>query len=138
MLERTGDPVEVLRLVDVPDPAIRPDQLLVEVEVAGVMFPDLLLVRGEYQITLPLPSIPGGELVGRVVAAGADTTTPVGTRVMSTTFGADGSYAELAPVAESHSQPIPDELSAAEAVALPDELRHRSSRLAPPRRCPAG
>jgi NADPH2:quinone reductase len=137
MLERTGDPREVLQLVDVPEPAIRPDQLLVEVEVAGVMFPDLLLVKGEYQITLPLPSTPGGELVGRVVAAGEDTSTPVGTRVMATTFGAHGSYAQLAPVVESHSQPIPDELAAAEAVALPTNYvtahlaLHRRARVLP-------
>jgi NADPH:quinone reductase len=137
LLERTGDPREVLQLVDIPEPEIRADQLLIEVEVAGVMFPDLLLVKGEYQITLPLPSTPGGELVGRVVAAGAETTTPVGTRVMATTFGAHGSYAELTPVAESHSEPIPDDLPAAEAVALPTNYvtahlaLHRRARVQP-------
>jgi NADPH2:quinone reductase len=119
VLERTGDPREVLKLVDVPTPEIGAGQLLVEVEMAGIMYPDLLLVRGEYQISLPLPSTPGGELVGRVCAAAPGTGIEVGTRVMATTFGAHGSFAQLAPVSASHSQPIPDDLPAPQAVALP-------------------
>jgi NADPH2:quinone reductase len=119
VLHRTGDPREVLSLETVRASEPGQGELLVDVEVAGVMFPDLLLVRGEYQITLPLPSTPGGELIGRVRATGPGVTTPVGTRVMATTTPGRGSFAEQAVVQETHSEPLPEDLSLVPAIALP-------------------
>src|SRR5689334_4192022 len=94
VIRRTGQPLDVLTLEDCPEPPIADDELLVEVEAAGVMFPDLLLVRGEYQTLLTLPSVnPGAEPVGRVKAAGAKARTSPGTRVMATVSTAYGSFA---------------------------------------------
>jgi NADPH2:quinone reductase len=65
-----GEPRDVLRLVEVVDPAPGPGQLLVKVLAAPANFPDVLMCRGEYQVTPELPFTPGVELCGEVVALG--------------------------------------------------------------------
>src|ERR1700720_394641 len=95
-LYRTGDPAEVLTLEEVPGPTPGPGELLVEVNVAGLSFADLLLIRGEYQIKLPLPCVAGSELVGRVRQAGPGTTLAEGTQLMGLGRPPDGAYAERA------------------------------------------
>jgi NADPH2:quinone reductase len=119
VLHRTGDPREVLHVEDVAAAEPTTQELLVATEAAGIMFPDLLLVRGEYQITLPLPSTPGGELVGRVIRQGPGASIPVGTRVMATTSPGNGSFAEQVCVKEAHAQALPDDVPVPEATALP-------------------
>ena len=55
-----------------PVPAV--GEVLVSVQAAGLNFPDLLCVRGEYQFKPPLPFVPGSEGAGVVSALGADVT----------------------------------------------------------------
>ena len=38
-------------------------------KMAGVCFPDVLLTRGQYQVTPDLPFVPGSEVAGRVRSA---------------------------------------------------------------------
>jgi len=57
------DAVEVR---DVPDPVPRPGQVVVDVEFAGVVFPDVLQTRGQYQLRPELPFTPGWEVAGVV------------------------------------------------------------------------
>ena len=73
---------EVLRLDEVPDPEPPVDGVVVAVEAAGLNFPDLLAVAGQYQIKAPLPFTPGIEAAGRVVRAGAKSRHAVGDRVI--------------------------------------------------------
>ena len=59
--ELTG-PDTALALVDVPEPEpshfLTPGSgVLVDVEVAGVSFPEVLQTRGEYQVKPELPSV---------------------------------------------------------------------------------
>jgi NADPH:quinone reductase len=49
------DAVEVR---EVPDPVPQPGQVVVDVEFAGVVFPDVLQTRGEYQLRPELPFTP--------------------------------------------------------------------------------
>src|SRR4051812_41870302 len=56
---------------DVPEPVPRPGQVLVDVAFAGVVFPDVLQTRGEYQLRPELPFAPGWEVAG-VVREDAD------------------------------------------------------------------
>jgi NADPH2:quinone reductase len=44
-------------------------QIVVDVGAAGVSFPDLLLLRGEYQMRLEPPFVPGMEVAGVVRSA---------------------------------------------------------------------
>lgn len=67
-----GDPREVARLVELPDPATPgPDEALVEVEYAPINPSDLLLIRGLYGVRPSLPATVGSEGVGRVRAVGS-------------------------------------------------------------------
>jgi NADPH2:quinone reductase len=117
-MERTGDPAAVLELRDRPDPVPGPGELLIDVEFAGLSFADLLLIRGEYQVALPVPCVPGSELVGRVRAAGPGTTLQPGSRVMGLGRPPDGAYAELAVGIENQCEEIPADLPGPGAVAL--------------------
>src|SRR5437879_7827393 len=65
-----------------PEPAA--GQIVIAVEAAGVNYVDGLFVHGRYQIKLPPPFVPGGEVAGTVSAVGPDVTSPpVGTRVVA-------------------------------------------------------
>jgi len=67
ILDRPGS---LLRLVDMPIPAVGIGNLLIKVEACGVCRTDLHLVDGE--LTSPvLPVIPGHEIVGRIVEIGS-------------------------------------------------------------------
>jgi NADPH2:quinone reductase len=115
-----GEPIDVLQIAEIDDPVAGPEQVVVEVEAAGVCFPDVLLCRGGYQMKPPLPFVPGSEVAGRVVAVG-DGVPPdvaVGTRVAGLALGLGG-FAERALVAAFGALPIPDSLSAPAAAALP-------------------
>jgi NADPH2:quinone reductase len=101
---------------DVDDVSGNDDTIIVDVRAAGVCFPDLLLSKGEYQLKLPPPFIPGVEAAGVVHWAPEESEFKVGDRVSA--FGVLGGYAEkvIAPLANViHSPP---ELDDAEAVSL--------------------
>ena len=65
-------PLSDLRLVTVPSPPLRSDQVRVAVAAAGVNFVDALIVQGKYQIKPPTPFVPGSEVVGVVAEVGDD------------------------------------------------------------------
>jgi NADPH2:quinone reductase len=101
---------------DVEDVSGGNDTVVIDVRAAGVCFPDLLLSKGEYQLKLPPPFIPGMEAAGVVRSAPEESEFKAGDRVSA--FGVLGGYAEqlVAPVANvTHSPP---ELDDAEAVSL--------------------
>jgi len=66
-----GDPVDVLRVVEVSARAPGPGEVQVDVLSAPIHNADVLQIMGLYGTTPELPSTPGGEAVGRVVAVGA-------------------------------------------------------------------
>jgi NADPH:quinone reductase len=101
---------------DVDDVAGNDDTIVVDVRAAGVCFPDLLLSKGEYQLKLPPPFIPGTEAAGVVHWAPEDSEFKVGDRVSA--FGVLGGYAEQVIVPLSNVTRSPVELDDAEAVSL--------------------
>ncbi|QKV96852.1 NADPH:quinone oxidoreductase family protein [Streptomyces sp. NA02950] len=113
-----GEPREVMRLADVPDPVAGRGQLLVRVLGVNVNFPDALLCRGQYQVRPPLPFTPGVELCGEVVAVGEGAEGEVGSRVLATPTLPSGGFAELVAVDAANALPAPDALDDAEAAAL--------------------
>lgn len=95
---------EHLVLRDVPEPVPGPDDLLVEVEAAGLNFVDIYHRRGVYDLVPPFT--PGLEGAGTVVAVGAMVTEfDVGDRVGWTDVL--GSYAERHVVPTDKAIPIP-------------------------------
>jgi len=101
---------------DVDDVTGNDDTIVVDVRAAGVCFPDLLLSKGEYQLKLPPPFIPGMEAAGVVHWAPEDSEFTVGERVSA--FGLLGGYAERVIVPLANVTRSPAELDDAEAVSL--------------------
>ena len=84
---REYGPPEVVRVEDLPPPALGPGQVRVGVRAAAVSYPDVLLVAGEYQVRLPVPFVPGSEYAGVVTEVAAGVARPrVGDRVFGTTM----------------------------------------------------
>jgi putative PIG3 family NAD(P)H quinone oxidoreductase len=110
---------EVLRLVTMPRPVPGDRDVVVRVEAAGVNRPDILQRQGRYPVPEDASPLPGLEIAGEIVAAGAGVTRwRIGDRVMALTHG--GGYAEYCRVFEDHCLPIPAALSAVEAAAVPE------------------
>ena len=101
--------------IDVDDVA-GDDMVVLDVGAAGVCFPDLLLIRGEYQLKLEPPFIPGMEVAGTVRSAPDDSGLKPGQRVSA--FTMLGGYAERVAVAPENLVPTPDDIDDAAAVAL--------------------
>lgn len=102
-VQQTGGP-EVLNLVDVPAPKIKPDEALVQLKAIGVNFIDVYFREGRYPAALPF--IDGQEGAGVVSEVGADVRgMKVGDRVAYT--GRLGSYAEYAAVPADRLVPLP-------------------------------
>ena len=66
---KLGEP-NLLEIKDIDKPTINKDEVLIKVEVAGVNFPDALLVQGKYQIVIDPPFIPGNEVCGIIEEKG--------------------------------------------------------------------
>jgi NADPH:quinone reductase len=116
LVDQFGGP-EVLAVREVDDPKPAEGQLLVDVQLAGVAYGDVMVRSGTYP--LPLPWTPGLEVAGRVVAAGAGADESlVGATVVATTAGQAGGYAERAVVTAAYTFPVPDGLALDTALAV--------------------
>jgi NADPH:quinone reductase len=111
-----GEP-EALQTVDVPPPIPGPCEVLIDVHVAGVNYPDLLVVRGLYQILAPLPFSPGKEIAGVVRAVGEHVREfRPGDRVLA--YVENGGYVEQIAVPEVLCYRLPDRLGFLDAIGL--------------------
>ena len=103
-------PPETLVIEEREDPTPGEGQIAVDLEAAGINFPDVLSIAGKYQVKTPTPFVPGNEAAGVVYAVGPGVTRfAVGDKVIINTTG--GAFAEKC-VADVHmSAPLPDDLS---------------------------
>ncbi len=69
--ETHGIPAEVLRIVDQPWPAPKPDEVVVRMAAAPINPADLNAIEGKYPVRPPLPATPGMEGAGVVVELGS-------------------------------------------------------------------
>jgi NADPH:quinone reductase len=119
-VDGAGEPIDVLRSVelDVPDPG--PGQIRVRVTAAGIGLPDVLMCRGTYPLTPALPFTPGQEATGVITAVGDGVTRKIGSRVMfvSAFYDGHGSFAQECLALSSTAFPVPDGLTDAEAAGF--------------------
>ena len=109
--------VDELRIVERPEPAAGPGQVVIAVEAAGVNYVDALFVQGRYQMKPPVPFIPGCEVAGTISEVGRDVDADrLGERVV--TMCGLGGYAERIAVSTLAAVPIPDALDAARGAAF--------------------
>lgn len=114
-----GGGVDVMRIVDAPQPKPGPGQILIEVHYAGVNGPDLAQREGRYPPPPGASPVLGLEVAGRVAELGESVSEwKVGDRVTALVPG--GGYAEYCVTCERHALPIPDGLTLAEAAGLPE------------------
>jgi NADPH:quinone reductase-like Zn-dependent oxidoreductase len=122
ILERYGGP-EGSRLMDVPAPAPRPRDILVEVRAAGLNPVDFKFRQGKLRAILRprLPFVLGNELAGEVIAVGGDVKRfHVGDRVFARVAkDRAGAFAEQACVDEDDATHMPRNLDFTAAAAVP-------------------
>ncbi len=107
---KESGPPESLVIEELDDPVAGDGQILVDVAAAGINFPDLLVIAGQYQDKTPPPFVPGNEAAGTVAAVGAGVSQfAVGDRVMITCRG--GAFAEKCVADVNMSAPLPEALS---------------------------
>jgi putative PIG3 family NAD(P)H quinone oxidoreductase len=118
VVEKPGDE-NVLKLGEVPEPAIKPDEILIRVRAAGVNRADLLQRQGFYPPPPGASEIIGMECAGEVVAVGAAAPGwKIGDRAMALLPG--GGYAEKAAAHYGSAMKIPATLSFEEAAGIPE------------------
>jgi NADPH2:quinone reductase len=115
-ITRLDGPTAV-ELVDLPEPVAGPDDVLVDVHVAGVSFPEVLQTRGAYQLKPDLPFVPGAEVAGVVRSAPAGSDLVPGQRVAA--FPGFGGYGEVVAVPRPMVFPLPERVSSQAGAALP-------------------
>lgn len=116
-ITQAGGP-EVLAETTRPVPQPGPGEVLIKVAYAGVNRPDALQRAGAYAPPPTASDLPGLEVSGEVVAAGAGASAMIGQQVCALTPG--GGYADYVTCPASHCLPVPDGLSLAQAAALPE------------------
>ena len=139
-LEAPAFSIDSLRLAQRPIPAPRRGEILVRVRAASLNYRDLVILKGIYLPSLPLPFVPCSDACGEVAALGEDVTRfKVGDRVtpiytqgwhdgMPTpeqrtkrTLGAPltGVLQEYVVVPAEDAVAVPEHLTDAEAATLP-------------------
>lgn len=102
---------------EVAAPAPGPGEVVIDLHVAEVNYPDLLVIEGRYQVKPPLPFSPGKGAAGVIAATGegVDSLRPGDRVAVQVEYGA---YAEklLAPAA--NCTPLPDAVSFETGAAL--------------------
>jgi len=100
-----------------PDPVADRGEVLVEVRAAGINFPDILVIKGLYQVKLEPPFIPGNEAAGIISAVGEGVSQyKPGDRVIIMPEGA--AFAELCAVPVERVIPVPDKLGFEQAAGF--------------------
>jgi NADPH2:quinone reductase len=116
-VQSIGGP-ETLQLVEIATPVPGPEDVLIEVESAGLNYADIMMRRGLYLGGPKPPFIPGFEAAGHIAAVGEKVLhLATGQRVVAMT--GIGSYAQFVCVPASRVIPLPETVSFDEGAAFP-------------------
>ncbi len=109
-----------LNWVEVPDPIMTENEIMVEIHATALNRADLLQRQGKYPPPPGCPEWMGLEIAGVITEIGANVQGhwQIGDRVCALLGG--GGYAEKVAVAPDMLLPVPKGLSMAEAAALPE------------------
>ena len=105
-----GNPSDVLRVEEVPQPEPEANQVLVRLRARSINPSDLLTVRGSYGALPKLPATPGLEGMGEVATVGDEVKhLRPGQRVIP--LGAPGTWQEYILATSAQLIPVPDSVS---------------------------
>ena len=117
VITRHGPP-DVFEIREAPDPTPGADQIRIRVRAAGINFADVLSRLGLYPDAPKPPMVVGYEVAGRVDAVGAAVTgISEGDRVVALTRF--GGYSDTVVVPAAQAFHYPEDMSDAEAAAVP-------------------
>jgi len=120
VLVRHGAARDAFELRDLPTPEPAAGQVRVAVEAFGLNYADVSARQGTYQDAPPIPCVIGYEVVGRIDALGSGVAgLATGQRVTALTRF--GGYATAAVTDARAVVPIPDDLDAGIAAAIPTQ-----------------
>jgi NADPH2:quinone reductase len=120
----TYGPPDAVEVLDIPAPSSGPKAARVRVAAAAVNYPDVLLIADEYQLSVPVPFIPGSEFAGEVLEVAADVkNVAVGDRVFGSTMV--GAFAQEVVVPAASLTRIPDGVETRHAAAF--GVAHRTA-----------
>ncbi len=109
--------IDTLEIQERETPVPGNGELLVTVRAAGINFPDLLTIAGQYQVKTPPPFVPGNEAAGIVAAVGQGVTRfKVGDSVIC--MPASGAFAEQCVVNEHLAMPMIPGMSFADGAGF--------------------
>lgn len=118
LVSELAHPSKIPLSVDVPEPTLKENEVLINVYSAGLNFFDILQMQGKYQRKPPLPFVAGAEFAGRIAK---NSPIPKGCpyRPGDRVFGAtQGAFADKAPVSWKDILPLPDALSYEQGAGL--------------------
>lgn len=108
---------DTLVVEELPDTVPGPGQVTIDVQAAGVNFPDVLIIQNKYQVKPELPFTPGSELAGVICAVGEGVThLKVGDKVLA--FVSKGAFAQQIAVPAQAVMPMPEGLDFDTAAAV--------------------
>ncbi|HEV2612359.1 MAG TPA: NADPH:quinone oxidoreductase family protein [Noviherbaspirillum sp.] len=108
---------DTLVVEDLPEVTPGAGQIAIDVQAAGVNFPDVLIIQNKYQFKPELPFTPGSELAGIVRAVGEGVTQhKVGDKVLA--FVSQGAFAQQIAVPAQAAMPMPPGLDFDTAAAV--------------------
>lgn len=114
--EALSDDITTVRLEEIPQSPLGPNDVRIRIRAAAVNFPDILTIQGKYQHKPALPFTPGTEAAGDVIELGsAVRTIQIGARVI---LGGIGCYAQDAVRDASTLRRIPAGVDYAQAASF--------------------
>ena len=117
-ISQPGGP-EVLRICERDIPTLGAGEVLIKVHAAGINRPDVLQRKGAYPAPAGASDLPGLEIAGEIVAGDlSDTHFAVGDLVCALVSG--GGYADYCAAPLAQCLPVPKNLTAIQAAALPE------------------
>jgi NADPH:quinone reductase-like Zn-dependent oxidoreductase len=118
VLEKWGDPEEVLEVREVPDPQPGRGEVRVRMLASPINPSDLLMIRGEYGRKPRLPATPGFEGVGVVEAGSGLLARRVMGRRVAVLNSTTGNWQEKVVVPARQAVPVPRELTDEQAATF--------------------
>lgn len=117
-ISQPGGP-EVLRQCERPLPELKPGEVLIKVQAAGVNRPDVLQRMGHYPVPPGTSDLPGLEIAGEIVDGDLDGS-PFRKGDLVCALVQGGGYAEYCAAPVRQCLPVPRGLSAVQGASLPE------------------
>lgn len=116
VIVREFGPAASAAIGEMPKPAVKPNEILLNVKATAANYVDLLVIGGKYQFLPALPFVPGKGPAGIVAEVGRDVQAfKPGDRVLA--MAEQGGYGEFVAVDQSQCYLLPDGMTFIDAAA---------------------